>query len=92
MSGVTFKFGLICFVFVVFALMYSWSLVRPFFDMHAPRQPHAVSSKLPVSSFVLFIFCFFGDVAFNRVAKKMRTYFEMGPDGHRFLCFQFGIS
>ena len=28
----------------------------------------------------------------NRVAKKMRTYFEMGTDGHRFLCFQFGIS
>ena len=27
-----------------------------------------------------------------RVAKKMRTYFEMGTDGHRFLCFQFGIS
>ena len=26
------------------------------------------------------------------VAKKMRTYFEMGTDGHRFLCFQFGIS
>ena len=23
----------------------------------------------------------------NRVAKKMRTYFEMGTDGHRFLCF-----
>ena len=30
--------------------------------------------------------------AFNRVAKKMRTGFEMGTDGHRFLCFQFGIS
>ena len=30
--------------------------------------------------------------AINRVAKKMRTYFEMGTDGHRFLCFQFGIS
>ena len=29
---------------------------------------------------------------FNRVAKNMRTYFEMGTDGHRFLCFQFGIS
>ena len=29
---------------------------------------------------------------FNRVAKKMRTYFEMGTDGHRFLCFQFGVS
>ena len=29
---------------------------------------------------------------FDRVAKKMRTYFEMGTDGHRFLCFQFGIS
>ena len=28
----------------------------------------------------------------NRVAKKMRMYFEMGTDGHRFLCFQFGIS
>ena len=28
----------------------------------------------------------------NRVAKKMRTYFEMGTDGHRFLCFQFGIN
>ena len=26
------------------------------------------------------------------VAKKMRTYFEMGTDGHRFLCFQFDIS
>ena len=31
-------------------------------------------------------------VKFNRVAKKMRTYFEMGTDSHRFLCFQFGIS
>ena len=28
----------------------------------------------------------------NRVAKKMRTYFEMGTDGNRFLCFQIGIS
>ena len=28
----------------------------------------------------------------NRVAKKMRTYFEMGTDGHRFVCFQIGIS
>ena len=28
----------------------------------------------------------------NRVAKKMRTYFEMGTDGHRFLCFKFEIS
>ena len=28
----------------------------------------------------------------NRIAKKMRTYFEMGRDGHRFLCFQFGFS
>ena len=28
----------------------------------------------------------------NRVAKKMRTDFEMGTDGHRFLFFQFGIS
>ena len=25
--------------------------------------------------------------SFNRVAEKMRTYFEMGTDGHRFLCF-----
>ena len=32
------------------------------------------------------------DLGFNRVAKKMRRYFEMGTDGHRFLCFQFGIS
>ena len=28
----------------------------------------------------------------NRVAKEMRTDFEMGTDGRRFLCFQFGIS
>ena len=27
------------------------------------------------------------NVGINRVAKKMRTYFEMGTDGHRFLCF-----
>ena len=27
----------------------------------------------------------------NSVAKKMRTYFEMGTDGHRVLCFYFGI-
>ena len=27
-----------------------------------------------------------------RVAKKMGTYFEMGTDGHRFVCFQNGIS
>ena len=26
-----------------------------------------------------------------RVAKKMRTCFEMETDGHRFLCFQIGI-
>ena len=26
-------------------------------------------------------------MAFNRVAKKMRTYFEMGTDGHRFFMF-----
>ena len=24
------------------------------------------------------------------VAKKMGTYFEMGMDGHRFVCFQIG--
>ena len=28
----------------------------------------------------------------NRAAKKMRTDFEMGTDGHCFLCFRFGIS
>ena len=25
-------------------------------------------------------------------AKKIRTGFEMGTDGHHFVCFQFGIS
>ena len=34
----------------------------------------------------------FANTRLNRVAKKMRTYFEMGTDGHRFLCFKFGIS
>ena len=28
----------------------------------------------------------------NRITKKLRTDFEMGTDGHRFSCFQFGIS
>ena len=28
----------------------------------------------------------------NRVARKMGTYFDMGTDGHRFGCFQIGIS
>ena len=28
----------------------------------------------------------------NAVAKKMRTYFEIGTDGHRFVCFQIGTS
>ena len=28
----------------------------------------------------------------NAVANKMRTYFEMGTDGHRLVCFQIGIS
>ena len=28
----------------------------------------------------------------DRVAKKMRMDFEMGTDGHRFVCFKFGIS
>ena len=27
----------------------------------------------------------------HRVAKKTGTYFEMGTDGHRFVCFQIGI-
>ena len=28
----------------------------------------------------------------NKVAKKMGTYFEIGTDAHRFVCFQSGIS
>ena len=36
--------------------------------------------------------CFYFVFAFHRVAKKVRTYFKMGADGHRFLCLQFGMS
>ena len=32
-----------------------------------------------------------GGTTSNRVAKQMGTYFEMEPDGHRFVCFQIGI-
>ena len=28
----------------------------------------------------------------ERGCQKMGTYFEMGTDGHRFVCFQIGIS
>ena len=33
-----------------------------------------------------------GKLTYNRVAKKMGTYFEMGTDGHRFICFEIGSS
>ena len=36
--------------------------VQSFFDMHAPRQPHAVN----LTNVCVFLsFCFFGDVAFS---------------------------
>ena len=33
-----------------------------------------------------------GAASANRVARKMRTYFEMGTDGQRFVCLKSGIS
>ena len=36
--------------------------------------------------------CILPPPTFNRVAEKMRTYFEMGTDGQRFFPFQSGIS
>ena len=39
--------------------------VLSFFDMHTPRQPHAVTQRLSVSAFVLFICCFLEDAAFS---------------------------
>ena len=38
------------------------------------------------------VFRFTENMKFNRVTKKMVTYFEMGTDGHRFVCFQIAIS
>ena len=53
-SGVTFV--LFCFVFVFLLSLKSWPFVELFFDTHAPRQSHAASLQLSVSSFVLFCF------------------------------------
>ena len=43
------------------------SFVQSLFDIHAPRQPHAVTCQLSVSAFVFVygIFRFFGHVAFS---------------------------
>ena len=37
------RFVLFCFVFVFFISLKPWHFVQSFFDMHAPRQPHAVT-------------------------------------------------
>ena len=42
------------------------------------------------SDFSLYTVSYAGSHS-NRVAKKMGTYFEMGMNGHRFVCFQIGI-
>ena len=74
-SGVTFLF---CFVFV-FLLFSFIESARPFaqsfFDMHAPRWPRAVSQQVSVSYFVLFYFCFLGDVFFFRALCTIAVSF-----------------
>ena len=55
---------LFCFCFVLIFLSKLWPFVQLFLDMHAPRQPHALTYQLSVSPFVLFLLFFLGDVAF----------------------------
>ena len=54
-------------------------------NQNAPRR----SEHPPVRDILL---TYYSILAINRVAKKMGTYFEMGTDGHRCVCFQIGIS
>ena len=60
-----------------------------FLDQLSPRLPPRPSTNPTFTSFLTQTPIM---LTKNRVAKNMRTYFEMGTDGHRFLCFQFGIS
>ena len=61
-------FVLLCFVMFCFVLFCFVQSFFSFFDMHAPRQPHAVSyltTLCVLFRFCFFLFCFFGDVAFS---------------------------
>ena len=85
--------------FLFFVFVFAFDLSKPrffvqlFFDVHAPRQPHAVVTKqLSVSSFVLFL-CFLGDVAFSEYYVPLPFFFLYGgylvrflPDGVFLLC------
>ena len=52
-SGNTFLMFFLCFIFVFFILSLKLRpFVQPFFDMHAARQPHLVTSQLYASFFV----------------------------------------
>ena len=44
-----------CFVFVFLVLSKPRPFAQSFLDMHAPRQPHATTQQLSMSSFVLFL-------------------------------------
>ena len=46
----------------------------------------------PLQSHPLIALAFERGAAARMSAKKMGTYFEMGTNGHRFVCFQIGIS
>ena len=63
--------------------------VQSFFDIHAPRQPHAVILQLSLSSFVCFIFGSW-EVALrvfcaNGVSPLYKKYFVLVHSGW---CFQ----
>ena len=66
--------------------------VQSFFDMHAPRQPHAVTSQLSASFFFSF---FLGGVAFSKYFCTIAIFslygeyvvrFPLLPDGTFLAC------
>ena len=64
-----------CSVFVFLILLNPRLFVQLFFDMHAPRQPHAVTLQLSVFFVCLVSFCVFGDVAFSEYYVPLRFPF-----------------
>ena len=83
-SGVTFV--LFCFVFVFMLSLKPRPFVQSFFDMHALRQPHAVTEKFSASFFVFISLkisllpCIFVPLPFFSLYGEYVVRFSL-PDG-----------
>ena len=77
LSGVV-TFVLFCFVFVILPSLEPRPFVQTFSDMHAPRQPHAVTQQLSASFFVSVSSFFLFRRRFLLVWRVRRTFSPFG--------------